>query len=436
MQNKLYATILHAILFLFFVLNGTGFESYALAGGQEWCWTKMVDDPDASFEVPDIPRPEYLKTIIDPIFGTKITRITGDPGTRIITKSGENIGVWGDAVKYHYSKDQPWNANSSLIHLSRNDNGSPEDLFLDGDTYKVLFSRKVPGHDNRWHPTHPELKVYVDDNKLGYFNVQTGKQSIIRTFFDYTRINLGPWEGNLSYDGQMVAFYAEKANGQVDAFAYNITTNTTYSPLELNSSTIDWVSISASGQYVVINYSDTDSKTYDLNMNLVATFAENISHYDLGIDNEGDDAASGVKKPDGEGVLVKHNLHDGTATVLTPGLSGKIYGTHTSTRNFLLPGWSYSSFNVERPVYKDEVVAVKMDGSGKVRRFCQTHNNETDYVSEIQPVPSPAGKRVMFSSNWGEIDGRPVGTYVADARTPCTATRPDPPTGLRIVYDR
>jgi len=107
------------------------------------------------------------------------------------------------------------------------------------------------------------------------------------------------------------------------------------------------------------------------------------------------------------------------------------YAIHTSFRNTKLPGWSYSSFTSARALYRDEIVAVKTDGSETVRRFCHMHNNQTDYLSEAMPVPSQDGKRIIFSSNWGEISGRPVGTYVVDARAACSGPRP-----LRLGRDR
>ena len=100
----------------------------------------MVDDPQTTFAVPNIPRSNYLETIIDPVFGTNITRITGDPGTVIMTKDGKIIVVWGDSVGYHSSKDKPWNGDEGLTHLLRTVNGWPSNIFLDGQSYEVLFA--------------------------------------------------------------------------------------------------------------------------------------------------------------------------------------------------------------------------------------------------------------------------------------------------------
>jgi hypothetical protein len=438
MQKKVLLTIPFTILLFFSVLYNSAFVLPARGDDQEWCWLKMVDDPQATFAVPDIPRPKYLNTIIDPVFGTKVTRVSGDPGTKIMTKNGEEIGVWGDVVKHHYSKDQPWNADESLIHLTRNVGGSPSDVFLDGETYEVLFARSVPGSEDRWHATNPALKFYVNGNQIGYFNVYTGATTVIRTFYEYNRLYLGPWEGNLSYDGGMAVFYALRPGGGYDVFAYDIVNDVKYPTKTLGTTSIDWASISAKGQYVVIMYHDTNTQVFDLNMNFLTSFTVNHNHYDLGIDESGDEVAAGISKKSAyDGLIIKHSLRNAAFTRMTTGG----YAIHTSARNDLLPGWSYSSFHPTRARYRDEVVAVKMDGTETVRRFCHMHNDQTDYLAEAMPVPSHDGRRVIFGSNWGGSGGRPVGTYVVDARVPCSPpqTNPDntppvPPTGLRVIY--
>ena len=66
-----------------------------------------------------------------------------------------------------------------------------------------------------------------------------------------------------------------------------------------------------------------------------------------------------------------------------------------------------------------EIYAVKLDGSQGVQRFGRHRSNNTDYEAAAFAVPSPDGKRVAFRSNWGASSGRPVQTYVLDARQLC-----------------
>jgi hypothetical protein len=427
MQKKLLLTIPFTIFLSSLIIYNSAFVLPAREDDQEWCWLKMVDDPQTTFAVPNIPRPKYLETIIDPVFGTNITRVTGDPGDPIITKSGETIGTWGDVARHHYSKDQPWNADASLIHITRNYGGSPNSIFLDGKTYEVLFSRSVPG-DHRWHPTDTELKIYVSGNQIGYFNVRGGENTVIRTFSEYGRLDMGPYEGNLSYDGRKVVLYGDSH----DVFAYDLEKNIKYPTKE--ASGIDWASISPLGSYVVIHYSITNTQVFDLNMNFVSRFDNSVygnhTHFDLGLDETGEEVTGGNCKDKYPGRVVSYRLRDGRFRLLTTGG----WAIHSSMRSRFRTGWIYSSTysGSSYPPYRDEIISVKTDGT-QVQRWCHIHNRQTDYYAEAQPVPSPDGKKVIFASNWGEADGRPVGMYVVDARVPCN-TFPVPPTALRIVF--
>ena len=103
-----------------------------------------------------------------------------------------------------------------------------------------------------------------------------------------------------------------------------------------------------------------------------------------------------------------------------------------SARNTARPGWVYVSYwNTPGNRFTDEVVAVKMDGTGSVERYGNFHSDfdnsslpdagqdsDYGYRSEAQPAPSPDGTRVIFASNWlykGGGDGW-IEDYVIDAR--------------------
>jgi len=111
--------------------------------------------------VPAVPKPGYLASYVDPVFGQRVTRVTGDPATPVPVVGG----TWGTRERHRYSSYAAWNADGSLLLISRH-NGDHENLYLDGRTYEVLFERDhgPVGEDDRWHPTDPDLLVYVDDH--------------------------------------------------------------------------------------------------------------------------------------------------------------------------------------------------------------------------------------------------------------------------------
>lgn len=369
-------------------------------------------------DIPAIRKPAYLESYEDPVFGTKVTRITGNPDAGIPNVNG----IWAKVARHHYSKSSAWNCDQSLLYLAKHQ-GRPNRLFLDGENYAVRFAHhNGPGREMRWHPQRPDIMVYVRDNAIGCWDVRKDTTEVIVTFPGYCEFRIGPWEGNLSLDGRLIVVVGMKGENRI-AFAYDLEQKQKYPDLVLNDVTIDWVSVSASGKYIVLNgeidVGKDRTQVYDLAGNKTTELWEKYgrpSHYDLTIDENGDDIAVGVSKskPD-VGRVIKRRLRDGKVTVLTSGG----YAGHTSTRNVRRPGWAYVTYQGRGPAwppYWDEVVAVKLDGSMTAERIAHLHTKRIDYLTEAHAVPSPDGKRVLWASNWESDNGRPIGTYVADTR--------------------
>jgi hypothetical protein len=366
-------------------------------------------------------RPAYNVPYIDQAFGAKVTRISGDPNTPIKNISG---GIWGNVVHHHYSKDQAWNSDGSLIYIDTNEEGGTGPLFLDGNTYAPLFQQSAPSNsDVRWSKTDPNLMFYAANNSVGYWNVRTDAVSVIRTFSGYSDCKIGPWEGNLSLDGSMVAISCTASStGHPVGFAYNINTNTKYPDMDIynyGQTMMDAIQISPKGNYLVASYGPYDEQLLitDLNGKVVQDFYEygKPSHFDLTVDANGDEVAVGVAKSGAEnGKVIKRRLRDGAITVLTPAGG---YATHTSARNTALPGFVFTGFAQDSSApYNNEIVISALDGS-KVYRVAQTHNYVSDYKTESHGSASPDGMRVIFKSTWGS--SRPVQVYVADIRGKC-----------------
>jgi hypothetical protein len=378
---------------------------------------------------PPVPRPGYLQSFIDPTFGTKITRITGDVGTTI-PRIG---GTWSDVAVHHYSKDAAWNADQSLLAISKHLDG-PNPLYLDGATYRPLFSRSTPG-EARWHPRDPDAQIYMSNDEIGVYNIRTQKKLMSHRLPGYTNLAFGPGEGNPSLDGKWVAPLATSPSGEQVTFAFNLKSKQKYPDIDLTGVTVDWVSISALGRYIVvngvINGKPDSTQVYDLRGNQVGdqwTEYGRPSHYDLTTDQHGDEVAVGVSKSaPGNGRVIKRRLRDGEVTVLTSGG----YASHTSARATLNPGWVLVTYNYVGDVwlpYRNELVAVKLDGTGALR-LGHLQANVTDYEAESHGVLSPDGMRAVFASNWNASSGRPMNAYVVDFRDKCTRVPSTPPAG-------
>jgi WD40 repeat protein len=295
-------------------------------------------------------------------------------------------------------------------------------LFLDGRTYEPLFAARLPG-EARWHPTDPDVMLYVRDNRIGRFDVRSGKDHTIVTIEGYSEFRLMS-EGNFSYDGKRVAVAAKDPEGRIVAFAYDLRKQVKYPDIELGAmKSIDWVSISALGQYVVVNGNHNgrnhrggldQTRVFDLQGRPVGPLWENYgepSHYDLTVDQSGEEVAVGTSKSGlHSGKLIMRRLRDGLITVVSPEPA-----SHTSARNYRRPGWAYATCGDDRGVFRNEIIAVKLDGSLHVERLCHMHLVRAGYESEGHASVSPDGTRVIWNSNWDDKEGD-ISVYVAEIR--------------------
>jgi hypothetical protein len=391
--------------------GGDGGDGGALVSAGLTCNLLTNTNP---YSAPAVGKPGYLASITDPVFGTKITRITGDPGTAI--SSG---GTWGSDVHHEYSKVQAWNADQSLLLIETNHEGGSGPVFLDGHTYQPLFSRHYPGNEPRWHPTDPNIMVYAGGSEIGYWSPRTDTKTVLANLAGYTGLGIGPWEGNLSLDGSKMVANGVDPSGRTVFFAFDLVNKIKSPDILLSSigSYLDWASISPNGDYVVAEVDDDMTFVMDTNGNRVMTFAKaHPSHYDMTIDKNGDEVAVGkaVGSPY-DGHVIKVRLRDGAMTSLTTGG----YARHSSTRDTALRGMVVSSFEPNSPPYSDEIGLINLDGNA-VYRVAHHYDLETDYEAEVIPSISPDGTRVIFASNWGSSTGRPVQVFIADLTSACT----------------
>ena len=408
----------------------------------------LVTDPSAVFSVPVVSRPLYLTPQEDPTFGTRLTRIAGDPGTPLGTLSG----TWGTDSRHVYSKQQPWNSDQSLL-IIENRGGSPSKLVLDGKSYlpKQSLCPSLQPYDYRWHPSRERPTVLIDVNSSGselrWIDVQTCTRTRSWSLPIAADYGIGSGEGNPSNDGRFVAIGNDQAMVVVDMdprppFApypnRRIGPVYTFPPCSLATTPcrIGHLSISPSGRYVEVKYSGADStadaeRIYEVDANTLAlrphvmagsslrcgSFASRpngwifpLKHADMALDpfDQGEDVIVGGRSCPGSGLgrVVKVRLRDGKVTALTsPSNESSVY--HVSTRNLDRPGWAYVSYySVSGKRFNDEIVAVKLDGSLAVERYGHTHTMaDSCYRCQSHPVPSRDGMRVLFASNWARACG-------------------------------
>ncbi len=374
-------------------------------------------------------KPGYLVAATEPDFDTDVIRLTGNPGASVPTVGG----TWPNLIYHYYAKVQPWSSDMGLIALSQTSGewGPGATLFLDGSTYAPLFTRSGPGGGGewRWHPTTADTAIYLNANAtIGHWNVVSNTSTPQFSVSGYSGAEMGPDEGNPSYDGRYLAVKAVRtSDSKLVAFAVDIQTATKYADIDLAAqgvSSVDWISISPLGNYVVcygtISGGSQRTKVWDKSGTVVGTWTDHpFGHYDLGVDQQGNEVAFGSVS---SGSYSHHFIMRRLSNAAITSLSGAwtSFNWHASCRNYGRTGWGYASINDTSGYLLDgEVVAIKLDAVNQVERIGRHRTNNIDYDSAAFAVPSPDGKRVMFASNWGDGSGRPVQTYVIDVRGIC-----------------
>jgi len=427
------------------------FVAMLALGGWLLAGASVVKDPVTPFAVPDAPLPPYLIPQTLPPFGTTITRITGDPGTAIPVIGG----TWGADARHHYSKDEPWNADQTLIALQNaGPGGFPKRLYLDSKTYQPRYAPCPNYHvgDDRWHPlrTHANERINVDGTHLEWFDVTTCKETRSWTLplaADY----FGMTEGNPSFDGRFVVLGDATRMFVVDMDpqpperpypAPRIGPVVSLNACGLPKCKATWLSISPSGKYAVVHYPgeaiqvwDVDPVTLALMPRAITQFYDgcrgspakgfiySLGHADMTLNpfDHDEDVVVGQEKCGNKGRtmagkaiggVVMSRLRDGAMAPLTDPRN-EAYPHHVSARSYDRRGWVYVSYFAERPAkkYNDEVVAVKLDGSGSVERLAHQRSLTPHcYRCETHAVPSRDGSRVIFASDWALNCGGRCGT--------------------------
>jgi len=351
-------------------------------------------------------RPKTNNPTIDKVLNTKI---------ELINKS--------DGYISSYPKVQSWNQDMTLLRIGHrlyNSTKLEESPLTKGipNSYNTICS---PNGDyfrwsnqkaNNFFVLNSHIKFlrgtingnHIDCNQILYDFKEHG----------YEHAEMGPYEGNIDNQDQYVTFVVKEYNDDtLYILLFDIIANKEvwvepfYEGEWVKNNNrwvvnvLDWVSVSQSGKYVLINTPKAMYR-YDINFeNRVKLQLEwkgkkysqgghgdvcfDVNNQELFVQNIGGLGvySFNLDKPNEDGI---------------PLLNSPYGGGHVSCRNTKRPGWAYVTREEEG--YRD-VFALKLDGTSKesVQIFTQTHKKEGYH--ETYGAPSPDGKLVIFNSHWG-----------------------------------
>jgi len=366
---------------------------------------------------PAMDLPGYLDPATDASLGTTFVRVTTPE-----SPMGNGLACKRSYCTHRYSSAQAWNADQSLLLIVNGCNGL---CFLDGHTYAPLF-RRQRGGECEWHPQDPELMICVAGRRISRWAPRSNTEDVILDTDTYSELQFGPYKGNPSWDGNRIVVRATNRQGAIIAFAVDLSDRRKFPDIELarlpgkNS----YCGISPLGKYIFCQQSRIDftDQAFVLSIegDLLQSWTEHHrpGHGDMTVDLDGNEVYVGISKsvPDRYQVI-KRRLKDGQVTALAPYGEGQ----HVSMRAIRRPGWAFVSYagaalapagGQKVAPFAQEVIALKIDGSGEFRRLAHTRNAPYDYWSETHGSPSPDGSQVIWSSNWGQRGG-PVFDFVS-----------------------
>jgi hypothetical protein len=366
---------------------------------------------------PSMELPDYLVPAVDPSLGTTFVRVTTPR-----QPMGNGVACLLSYCTHRYSSAQPWNADQSLLLIVNGCNGW---CFLDGHSYAALFQRQRAG-ECEWHPQDPELMICVAGNRISRWAPRHNTEEVIFETEAYRKLQFGPYKGNPSWDGNRIVVRATNQADALVAFAFDLSDRHKFPDIDLARlpGKNDYCGISPLGKYIFCQQSlmDLTDQAFVLTVegNLIQSWTEHHrpGHGDMTVESDGQEVYVGISKSDPDKYqVIKRRLQDGLVTALAP------YGDaqHASMRAIHRPGWVFLSYagnplalagGSRAAPFAQEVIALKIDGSGEFRRIAHTLNAPYDYWSETHASPSPDGTQVIWSSNWGKRGG-PVFDFVS-----------------------
>lgn len=363
--------------------------------------------------------PAQGESYTDPVFGCSIMRLT------------DGLAQFGTAVHHEYASMSPLNSSNSRI-LLLTETGT---LFVVDRQGNVVVSPSelnlAGASEPRWSVTDPNVFYFHEGNQLLQYHVSRRERRVVHTFTEYTAINFGGGEGDISDDGDHLVIVGDDRFMHV----YQFSTDTVGPALDAQGNVYDWFDLTPSNNVLARWFADGPDRfqgieLYDKNMNFIRQVVPWGGHADRGRDLDGEEvlvivASNDPSPPPGceTSGVEKVRLSDGQETCLLPLYWGE--STHISLNNrgrhpWVLVSNTASDATTNPPAtlpedwrarwgrYYNELILVKLDGT-EVRRLAHHRSRRLDgYWHTPRAVLSRNAAWAVFDSNFAQY---PVANY-------------------------
>lgn len=384
------------------------------------------------YQQPDIPKPEKGIPYFDPIFGTKVTRISD--------RKVDKLKFWakkgyGSLMQPAYPKHNYDNADGSYILFSGSFrsgkvlyNAKSLKLIKSLSTKAVNWGQPV---EPRWDAHNPDVLYYhfSPATALSMYDVRTDKFEVIHDFrkdFPGATCITMVEEGDCSYDSRYFAFLLRAPRrgdrwAHVAVFCYDRVEDRIVGKIELPIPGFErqgggnWVGMSPSGKYVLLGTAPMLVYDREFKKPPVKLTHGGGWHCDVGLDDEGREVIFYVGgrafSPGGQsdGCYAMCDLETGTETVLTGKIGGST-GMHFDCSCIFTPGWGLVSTYHPAPAkqthwaeYSIHLVELtrRKTPPPRIWRICHTHVNRGSYIDDPFATFDRFGTKIFFGSNWG-----------------------------------
>ena len=399
---------------------------------------------------PDIPKPPKGVPYFDPIFGTKITRISD--------RKADNLRPWpnkkstyGSLMHLAYPKHNYDNADGSYI-LFHGSYRSGKVLY-DAKSFKLIKSLSTKAVnwsqpvEPRWDAHNPDVLYYhfSPATSISMYDIRTDKFKILhdfkKEFPGSTSITMVE-EGDCSYDSRYFAFQLRAPRGgdkwaHAAVFCYDRVEDRIAGKIELPIRGFErqgggnWVGMSPSGKYVLLGTGPMLVYDRKFEKPPVKLTHGGGWHCDVGLDDEGREVIfylGGRKYSPGgqsDSCYAMCDLETGAETVLTGkigGPTGMQPGWHFDCSSIFTPGWGLVSTYHPAPAKQSHWVEFSIhlveltrrkNPPPRIWRICHTHVNRGSYTDDPFATFGRFGKKIFFGSNWGTPikDGGDIDAY-------------------------
>jgi hypothetical protein len=349
--------------------------------------------------------PSAGETYIDPVFGSTIKRVSNALSTPNASGSGNLTWIENEyATMSAFTTD---NSRFILIH---------ESYFALYDGSSGLYMHDLPleisaSSEPRWSRKDNVTLYYHLGNQLKSYNVATGGTTVVHTFSEYSAIS-GNGEMDISLDGDHFVYVGDNEF----VFVYQISTDQKFAVFDAGSRSFDSVYITPKNNVILSWYTSgtaryTGQELFDINMNFLRQVGHADGHKDVTNDTNGDEVLIWTNSDDPQPIancnngIVKIRLADASETCLlqldwslavhisAPDGNGTVFVDTEAPAN---PNPGSSAW----VPYANEVLQVKLDGSGATRWGQHRSRPINSYNWEPKLSTSRDGTRLLYASNF------------------------------------